>query len=75
MPRTGDTASLVAGNSRQRPSLTAVMEVEGIRTVYMKLPDQFGAGSAKKALIQMSIPLRLKSILKDGFRKDRPSTS
>ena len=62
----GHLVTLVAGNSRSDLP-DGVTEVEGIRTVYMKLPDQFGAGSAKKALIQMSIPLRLKLILKDYF--------
>ena len=66
----GHAVSLIAGTSDM--SLPAgVVDVEGIRTVYMKLPDQFGAGSAKKALIQLSIPGRMKQILKDGFNKEK----
>ncbi len=66
----GHAVSLIAGTSDM--SLPdGVTDVEGIKTVYMKLPDQFGAGSAKKALIQMSIPGRMKSILKDGFGNDK----
>ncbi len=65
----GHAVTLIAGTSDMTlPS--GVTEVEGIRTVYMKLPDQFNAGSAKKALIQFSIPGRMKSILKDAFPKD-----
>lgn len=63
----GHAVSLIAGTSDpEKPA--GVIDIEGIRTVYMKLPDQFGAGSAKKALIQMSIPGRMKSILHDGFK-------
>ncbi len=65
----GHAVSLIAGTSDTDKPL-GVIDVEGIRTVYMQLPNQFGAGSAKKALIQMSIPGRIKSILKDGFDKD-----
>ena len=65
----GHAVSLIAGTSDMSLP-TGVVDVEGIRTVYMKLPDQFGAGAAKKALIQMSIPGRIKSILKDGFNKE-----
>ena len=62
----GHSVSLIAGTSDPGKPL-GVNEIEGIKTVYMKLPDQFGAGSAKKALIQLSIPGRMKQILKDGF--------
>lgn len=62
----GHKVSLIAGTSDESKPL-GVTDVEGIRTVYMVLPDQFKAGIAKKALIQMSIPGRMKSILKDGF--------
>ena len=66
----GHEVSLIAGTSDMSlPS--GVIDVDGIRTVYMKLPDQFGAGSAKKALIQLSIPGRMKQILKDGFDKEK----
>ncbi len=65
----GHAVSLIAGTSDMSLP-TGVIDVEGIRTVYMKLPDQFGAGTVKKALIQMSIPGRIKSILKDGFNKE-----
>ena len=65
----GHAVSLIAGTSDPSKPL-GVIDVEGIRTVYMRLPDQFGAGGAKKALIQMSIPGRMKSILKDGFDKE-----
>ncbi len=62
----GHAVSVIAGNT-DKSLPVGVVDVEGIRTVYMQLEDQFGAGSAKKALIQMSIPGRMKSILKDGF--------
>ena len=65
----GHAVTLIAGTS-DKTLPDGVIDVEGIRTVYMKLPDQFNAGSAKKALIQLSIPGRMKSILKDGFPKD-----
>ena len=66
----GHAVSLIAGTSDMSLPAGVVME-EGIRTVYMKLPDQFGAGSVKKALIQLSIPGRMKQILKDGFKDDK----
>lgn len=65
----GHAVSLIAGTSDPEKPL-GVIDVEGIKTVYMHLPDQFGAGGAKKALIQMSIPGHIKSILKDAFDKD-----
>ncbi|MBO6146920.1 MAG: glycosyltransferase family 4 protein [Lachnospiraceae bacterium] len=65
----GHMVTVIAGTSdMELPD--GVTEVEGIRTVYMKLPDQFGAGSVKKALIQMSIPGRIRMILKDGFKDE-----
>jgi glycosyltransferase involved in cell wall biosynthesis len=66
----GHQVTVIAGNSRSDLP-DGVVDVEGIRTVYMKLPDQFGAGAAKKALIQMSIPGRIKMILKDGFDREK----
>ena len=66
----GHEVSLIAGTSRpDRPS--GIVVTEGIRTVHMVLPDQFGAGSAKKALIQMSIPRRMKSLMKQYFNDDK----
>ncbi|MCR5775202.1 MAG: glycosyltransferase family 4 protein [Lachnospiraceae bacterium] len=62
----GHAVSLIAGTTASDKPL-GVVDVEGIKTVYMPLQDQFGAGSVKKALIQMSIPGRMKQILKDGF--------
>ena len=65
----GHMVTVIAGTSdMELPD--GVTDVEGIRTVYMKLPDQFGAGSVKKALIQMSIPGRIRMILKDGFKDE-----
>ena len=65
----GHMVTVIAGTSdMELPD--GVTEVEGIRTVYMKLPDQFGAGSVKKAIIQMSIPGRIRMILKDGFKDE-----
>lgn len=66
----GHAVSLIAGTSDTTKPL-GVVDVEGIRTIYMRLPNQFGAGSSKKALIQMSIPGRIKQLLKDGFNKDK----
>ncbi len=64
----GHEVSIIAGTSDiGKPDADGVVEVEGIKTVYMRLPDQFGAGSAKKALIQMSIPGRIKKLLKSFF--------
>ena len=65
----GHAVSIIAGTSDTDKPL-GVIDVDGIKTVYMQLPDQFGAGGAKKALIQMSIPGRMKSILKDAFDKE-----
>ncbi len=65
----GHMVTVIAGTSNMELP-DGVTEVEGIRTVYMKLPDQFGAGSVKKALIQMSIPGRIRMILKDGFKDE-----
>ncbi len=65
----GHKVTVIAGTS-DMDLPDGVTEVEGIRTVYMKLPDQFGVGSVKKALIQMSIPGRIRMILKDGFKDD-----
>ncbi|MCR5748040.1 MAG: glycosyltransferase family 4 protein [Lachnospiraceae bacterium] len=65
----GHQVTVIAGTSDTSLPV-GVVEVEGIRTVYMKLPDQFGAGAAKKAMIQMSIPGHLKMILKDGFKDE-----
>lgn len=65
----GHMVTVIAGTSDMKLP-DGVTEVEGIRTVYMKLPDQFGAGSVKKALIQMSIPGRIRMILKDGFKDE-----
>ncbi len=65
----GHAVTLIAGTSdTDKPD--GITDIGGIRTVYMKLPNQFGAGGVKKALIQMSIPARMKQILKEEFPKD-----
>ncbi len=65
----GHAVTVIAGNT-DKSLPVGVVDVEGIRTVYMRLEDQFGAGSIKKAMIQMSIPGRIKSILKDAFNNE-----
>ncbi len=65
----GHKVTLIAGTSDM--SLPdGVVDVEGIKTVYMKLGDQFGANAVKKALIQMSIPGYMKQILKNELEND-----
>ncbi|MCR4892660.1 MAG: glycosyltransferase family 4 protein [Lachnospiraceae bacterium] len=44
---------------------------EGIRTVYVLLPDQFHAGKIRKGLIQLSIGRKMLSAIKKGFWKEK----
>ena len=63
----GHEVFLIAGNTDM--SLPdGICDVDGMKTVYMKLPDQFGVNPVKKALIQMSIPRRMKQILKTELK-------
>ena len=66
----GHKVTVVAGSTEK--DLPDGKHKEGeIDVVYLKLPDQFGAGKIKKGLIQVAIPFLMKALIKDELWDDK----
>ncbi len=65
----GHKVTVVAGTEdRTRPS--GKVKVNGVDVVYLKLPNQFGAGKIKKGLIQLAIAPLMNRLISKELKND-----